>query len=431
MSEALVHTPADADVDADVDVDAPPIVLDADSAGQLFGLIGQSELIGRGQAMLVSIAPVKSALGERWSQRRDQTYSLTERYLQKHLTPGDICQRADETHFLVAMPELTPMAAQATCYRALMEVLTYFLGEVKPSDLVVCQVSDLSADRVQLRPFSLAELRQADAAAPPRGAAPPAPAAATPLSSLTSWPLQTADGKDLRVSFAVDPVMDLKAWAMAGHRIESRIVDLKTEVELGAPQRRNLLPRDFERIDLAALERGLSRVAGMESFDRPRLIIQLSFASLSNGRARAALLDRARELQHVLRHAAICELVDVEPGIPAGRLTEVTSLIRGFFRSVWVQVEPNRAVIDVVSSAKASGLTIRADRLGETNEQIADGMRQFISMLKSRNLILVVTSLPSTDLMIDATEAGFTHATLRAKREPAQPVPEQTRVLVD
>jgi hypothetical protein len=416
MSQALAKTRSLAE--------GQPVVLDAEIAGQLFDLIGQSDLISRGLALLVSIAPVKRALGERWPQRREQIYSLADRYLQKHLSPHDVCRRTDEVHFLVATPFLTPVAAQATCYRALIDVLAYLIGQANPDELEVTQVAELSADRIRLRRFSLDELREADAkaprpaetSAPPRRARSETPAE-TPLASLASWPLRAADGRDLRVSFAVDPVFDLKAWAMAGHRIESRIVSMQTEVELTAPQRRNLLPRDFERIDLAALERGLSRLEGVESFDRPRLIIQLSFASLSNGRARAALLDRARELQHVLRHAAICELVDVEPGVPVGRLTDVTSLIRGFFRGVWVQVEPSRVTIEAALAAKASGLTIRADDLGQAPDQIAEGLRSFMGLIKRRNVLLTVTSLPTADLMIDAMMAGFTHSTLRARRD--------------
>jgi hypothetical protein len=407
MSSLLVQRPAPGG--------DQPVVLDAEVAGQLFALIGKSDLIAKGQVLLVSIAPIRRALAERWDQRKDQVWSLTDRHLQRRLTATDVCKRADEVHFLVAAPELTPVAVQAICYRALTDVVAHFLGEARAVDLEISQVCDLSADHVRLRPFSEAELLQADVAAP---AGRSAAVQTTSLASLASWPLKAADGQDLRVSFALDPVLDLKAWAMAGHRIESRIVNQKTDVELTTLQRRSLLPRDFERIDLAALERGLSRVAGVESFDRPRLIIQLSFASLSNSRARAALLDCAREQQHVLHHAAICELVDVEPGIPTGRLTDVTSLIRGFFRSIWVQVEPGRATVEAALAAKASGLTVRAGDLGEDPEQIARGMRQFMTLVKQRNVLLTVTSLPTTDLMIDALMTGFTHATLRASRPP-------------
>ncbi len=371
--------------------------------------------MAQGQALLVSIEAVKGALGPRWDGRRSQIYDLVERHFRKHLTDSDIWERASETHFLVATPDKTPMLAQALCFRAMKEVMAYFLGEVRPGDLDVRQVTELSAGRVEVRAFSVAELETADARCAPGPASAPAASAPSSQANLTSWPLRSADGQDLRVSFAVDPVMDLKAWAMAGHRIESRIMNLQSSVEMAGWQRRNLLPRDFEQIDLAALERGMSRLADGPTPDKPKLIIQLSFASLSNGRARAALLARARELQLVMRQAAICELVDVEAGVPSGRLGEVTSLVRGFFRSVWIQVEPSRLLIETALGAKASGLTVRADDLGEDPDGVARGMRRFMELVKKPGPLLTVTSLPTNDLMIDAMSCGFSHATLRAR----------------
>ena len=397
--------------------DGPP-VLTAATANRLFILIGDSELVENGQALLVSIAAVRDALGARWESRRDQVYEVAERQLEKHLAPTDICQRASDVHFLVATPDKSPKLAQAICYRAASEVLAYFLGEVKPADIQVSQVAGLSDTGAEVRPFTVAELRLAEAEARP---ATPTKFTAPSLEQVapSGWPLVTADGQDLRVSFAVDPVMDLKAWAMAGHRIESRIVNRQSGVELTSAQRRILLPRDFETIDLAALDRGLSRLAALGVVDRPKLTIQLSFASLSNGRARAALLARARQHQEVLKRAAICELIDVENGVPVGRLTEVASLVQGFFRTLWIQVEPSRDLIDTAGAVKASGLTIRAADLGDDPQSIAEGMRAFAPMLKRRSVILTVTSLPTTDLLIDAMAAGFSHATLRAKPAPA------------
>lgn len=381
------------------------------SVYSLHELIGRSDLIQHGQALLVSLVPVKEALGPRWEARRTQIYDLVERYFRKHLSPEDLWEQAGETHVLVATPGKSPMLAQALCYRAIKEVLTYFLGEVRAGDLNVSLVTHLSAGQVEVRRYSVAELEKADAESEPRPPPPEPPASS--LSNLTSWPLQTSDGQNLRVSFAVEPVLDLRAWAMAGHRIESRIMNLQTGVELSAAQRRNLLPRDFEQIDMAALERGMSRLAGGDVPDKPKLIIQLSFASLSNGRARAALLDRAKRMQDVLRHAAICELVDIEPGLPEGRLSEITSLIRNFFRGVWVQVTPQRSLLDAASGARTSGLCVRAADLGVDARRIARGMDGFATMLTGRKTLLVVTSLPNKDLMMGALAAGFTHATLR------------------
>lgn len=243
------------------------------------------------------------------------------------------------------------------------------------------------------------------------------PAATHPLSSLNAlkaWPLTTFDGQNLRVSFAVDPVLDLKASALAGHRVEARILDAELGRELSGAQRRQLLPRDFGKIDLAALERGLSRLANVERNGPPRLIIQLSFASLSNSRARTALIEKAGALNALLRQAAICELVDVENGIPITRLLELHALVRPFFRGVWLQVEPRRTLIETAKAARIQGLSVRASDLGGDPQAVAKGMRGFMGLVQSAAPVLTVTSLPHRDLTVEAMAIGFTHATLRA-----------------
>jgi len=206
---------------------------------------------------------------------------------------------------------------------------------------------------------------------------------------------------------------------MAGHHLETRIVELGTDVEITTAQRRALPPRDFERIDLAALERGWSRVANLDSYDRPRLILQLSFASLGAGRGRAALLPRARELQHILRQAAICELVDVDPGLPPDRLSEVVFLLRGLFRSLWLQVEPSRQAIEAAGAANVSGLTVRAVDLGPDEAAVVQRMQAIAQRVMRPGLMLTVTSLPKPELLMQAMTAGFTHATLRASAAAA------------
>jgi hypothetical protein len=266
----------------------------------------------------------------------------------------------------------------------------------------------MSLDEAAARPAhpEVDEDEGARAAQPPPGL--------SSLNALKAWPLTTADGQNLRVSFAVDPVLDLKATALAGHRIEARILDAEVGRELGGVQRRQLLPRDFGQIDLAALERGLSRLASVDCAGPPRLIIQLSFASLSNSRARTALIEKVGALHVHLRQAAICELVDVENGIPVTRLVELHAMVKPFFRGVWLQVEPRRALIESAKAARIQGLSVRASDLGGDPIAVAKGMRGFMGLVQNAAPVLTVTSLPHQDLMVEAMAAGFTHATLRA-----------------
>jgi hypothetical protein len=239
---------------------------------------------------------------------------------------------------------------------------------------------------------------------------------ATPaLDALKASPLTTVDGRVLKVSFAVDPVLDLRVSVLAGHRVEARILDLERGREFTGRQRRTLLPSDFCKIDLAALERGMSRLSDADAGGPPKLIIQLSFASLSNSRARQAMFAKTAALQHVLRQAAICELVDIESGVPVNRLLELNALIRPFFRSVWLQVQPQRALIETAKAARIQGISVRAGDLGSDAQGVASGMRAFMALVQRAAPVMTVTNLPARDLSIEAMAAGFTHATLRAQ----------------
>lgn len=236
----------------------------------------------------------------------------------------------------------------------------------------------------------------------------------TALNALKAAPLTTIEGQKLKVSFAVDPVISLHVGGLAGHRVEARMLDLELGRELNSQERLNLLPSDFATVDLAALERGMSRLSAADAVGPPRLIIQLSFASLSNSRSRSALIQKAASVQHLLRQAAICELVDVEAGVPAPRLIELAAMVRPYFRSLWLQVQPRRTLIESAKLARIPGLSIRADEFGREPEEIARGMRSFMNLVPDPAQVMIATNLPDRRLMTFALTSGFTHATLRA-----------------
>ncbi len=398
-------------------VGEPESFLPPASANELLELLGASDMVAQGQAMLCSIAPVKVALGPRWASRQSQIYDLVDRYFRKYLAPEDLCRKVAETCFLIATPGKSEVLAQALCYRALKDVLSFFVGEIYPETLEINLITALGPGRVDARRCSIPELDAAEAFADQESARKAAgPGGESALANLTSWPLQTQDGVDLRVSFAVDPVLDLKAHAVAGHRIESRIINQRTGLELTPNQRRNLLPRDLERIDLAALERAVSRLSAHDGAGRPTLIVQLSFASLSNGRSRRALVERAHELGEGLKWGAICELVDLETGLPANRLAEVASLVRPSFRGVWAQVRASRSLIGTAREAGISGITVRADELGDDKKSMLRGMTRLMAIVGPIPACCAITGLPANDLLMAAGDLGASHATLRAPR---------------
>lgn len=377
---------------------------------ELFEMLRGTGAVERGEVLLVSLEPVQTQLGPRWSMRRDGVLEHSERHFRKHIQPGDIWVPLNETEVLVAMPGTAAMTGRGLCYRALTEVLTHFLGECRDASVRIDRVTDLKDEGIATAPLPTQELKAAAAQL-----APPSPAAPmSPLSQLKTSPLRTVDGTDIAVSFAVDPVLDLKTLTLAGHRIEARLLDAVTRTPLASERRLRLLPQDIGRIDQAALERGLAKLDAAVGEARPWLILQLSFAGLTNTKMRNTLFQQAAEHRQRMQEAVICELVDVESGVPAGRLREVAAMVRPLCRAVFAQMPPTKLALDTIRAAGLPGATFRAADFGVTDTALEEGMRRFSRVAVGARPVLTVTGLPNTHLLVPAMGCGFTHATVRA-----------------
>ncbi len=90
--------------------------------------------------------------------------------------------------------------------------------------------------------------------------------------------------------------------------------------------------------------------------------------------------------------------------------------MRPMFRGVWAQVRPNRWLVDAAREAGVSGMTARADEMGQDNAAIMSGMSRFMTLAGPTPPCCVVTGLPANELIIAAGEIGVSHATVRAPR---------------
>lgn len=263
-------------------------------------------------------------------------------------------------------------------------------AELEPEDLDAAEVA--SADEVQVE-----------------GEAPP-PAGPEIRE------IETLQGRRLRFSVSVDPVIDLERGAVAGHRIEPKIGYEDTRELLTPAARRELLPRDLLEVDVATLERGLTRLQGAEgAAGRASLIVSLSFLTVSSTRARAGLIEALGGARDLLARSAIFEITDFDAGLPSGRLKEACHLIKPFCRSVFAH--------DTIGSslgrdARAIGLTglVYQPPLGLPRaENEAAWLLTAGRSLDPKGGARVAANLSTSQLLSIAAAAGFTHATVRAR----------------
>jgi hypothetical protein len=176
-----------------------------------------------------------------------------------------------------------------------------------------------------------------------------------------------------------------------------------------------LLASDMERVDIATLDRALTRLdarrdAGAEP---PSLIVSMSFLSASSQRARAKLMLRPGPLRQAVRDSVIWVLTDVPDGAPAGRLTEIAALLRPFGRAVFCETRLTGTAMKAARSAGIAGLVVQPQAADLSITDTALWLLQAGKLARRAAPALIAANLGSEELLPMAGAAGFTHATVR------------------
>ncbi len=372
-------------------------------------------LLAEGKAHLVSVEAIRLAFGGRWSERRHLVWDMTEAQINRRIGSQDFSARLTEDDFLIITPLLAAAAAQLLAVRVLRDVLTHFLGDSRPADIAIKLVSGFAAGELTCSALStheIAAILTADSERPQADRAPPPPAPPAPDAEGDTT---TLAGRRLRFSSNVDPIIDLNHFAIAGHRIEPKIQFDDSRLSLSSAERGRLLPRDVQIIDLSTLKHGLMRLSsGASSTSKPSLIMTISFLSLSNTRARTALLAEANRARALMTQAVIWEITDFEEGLPSSRLEEGVALLKPFCRSVFARRSTSGATLRSPKSLGLSGLVVQAPLVLAREEDFAVWLLGMSRSVEGQAPTLLATNLPSTGLLPVAAAAGFTHATVRA-----------------
>jgi hypothetical protein len=283
------------------------------------------DLLSEGKVNPIALDAIMERLGARWPQRQDHIYGHVERVLQRRLAGQGYHLRISETDFLICQPDLGRFSGQAACLQALREILTHFLGEAQIADSCVVQVTRVNPDGIegwQVRASEVDEGERAErqASAPPY----------TGPHTVDHWtPFVASDGRELRVTCSLEPVVELKTYHRIGFRIRARVEGPGSQA-LSAAAIGRLSRSDILRIDLATVVRGLEELR-MTTRGRPEpsLIVPVSFTTLSGQRGRVEFAKLLMEARGLARRGVICEMGDVV-GVPEGVMLSVVSLVRPY-----------------------------------------------------------------------------------------------------
>ena len=153
--------------------------------------IQNSSLPAAGAVNMIGLDAIRRKLGDRWPAKRARVWEHVEKELERRLGPADLAVRVDDINYLIALSSAPGFAAQALCLTILQDVLKFFLGEMKPGDISVRQVTEVTGTSIVSAPVDLSKLAETrlrragglPAPASPAATAPAAPAEAAPTSA--------------------------------------------------------------------------------------------------------------------------------------------------------------------------------------------------------------------------------------------------------
>jgi len=374
-----------------------------------------SRLLEAGKAHVISVGSIHQAFGVRWEQRRSLVWDFVTAQITKRIGGHDFFARISDEEFLIVTPKLGVSLARFLAVSALRDTLVHFLGQSSSEDIVVKVVTSFIETSLTCRPLTKDELESAISGAPGDDSSYSSRAAEVDLAAPDQpTPLVAFDGRRLRFSSSIDPIIDLRQWAIAGHRIEPKLVYEDSRLALTPCERRRLLPRDVQAMDLSTLRRGVARLAEDQSSPvKPSLILTVSFLTLSNTNARTAFLTEAHRSRQKLQKAVIWEIADFESGVPPGRVKEIVSLLLPFGRSVFSRVETWPSSTQCLKSAPVAGLVLPVSPLTSSADDVAAWLLSAGRQSRKMSAAFIAANLPGKDFLAHASEAGFTHATIR------------------
>jgi hypothetical protein len=373
-----------------------------------------SGLLDEGRINLIGLDAIAERLGDKWEARQEQIHDHVERTLTRHLEGVGFFQRVSPTDYLVVQPALGKFSAQVSCLLYLRELLSHFLGGAAPEAADVLEVTSLSGGRIFAAEIDRAYAAEAARTEPPAG--PDDDALPTPWN-----PFVAADGRTLKVSCHLEPVFELKTFAQIGFRIARRVLRMPEAVELSPQDLRNLTTADIEKVDLATIARGVSRLRSEQGNARqPTLFLPVSYTTLASQRGRGPLIARFKEATRGVERGLVCEITNIE-GVPGSALAAVTVMIKPFCLIVVGKlVEPPGRSPEDLRGVRLQGIAFEAGAHPLERAEFTAWADQAVAHARRVTRSVIVHGLAGPEYLGLAGLAGATHGSLAAWRTPPE-----------
>jgi hypothetical protein len=377
----------------------------------LLDQIAHPQLLEQGLVNIVSIAPVRDKLDERWERSRDNIYERIEKQLGRQLGTSDYQCRISDTEYLLSFPGDTRQSAQLRCMRILQELLELFLGQFTLEQIDIRAVTkregeSLTAEAVDIT--VLDRMVSTGATAEPARVALGSAIKGPPRLSMD--PLRVGN-RNLHLEFEFRPIWDLRHDAISSFSLNV-IPETDQSRSLGEARadRGQLNPDELTAIDLAAVKHGLETLTYL-FHKQSRFILHLpcSYETLASSRARPGFLNAIKSFAPELRRYIAFELHDLPTGVPQSRLSTLVTMLNPFGRGVIACVHAPRAGSFSVRGCGLLGTAVELDPVGLPEAEVFVRIGNFRERAHMAGDQLIAYGVNTKSLVMACWSMGLTH----------------------
>ena len=371
-----------------------------------------SPLAADGKVSVIALDAIRERLGRRWETRRQQVHDHVERTLSRHLRVGGWFAQISDVDYVVVQPGLTRPAAQASCLSYMRDLLEHFLGRYSIGDCKVREATRLEAGRIEA--FELDPETIAAAAREEARRAVPMRAGEEADAARADNPFTAASGELLRVSLRLDPLFRLPEFVQVGYRLNRRVLDVRSGEVLSHDALSRLTTFDLEKIDLATIARGISRLRSERAkASEPSLVLPVAFPTLASQKARRALIACLKGARETIPVRVTCEISRLE-GVPPNALYSAIGMMKPFCDGVIGGVQKPRRSAAALGGAGLAGLAFDyAGPSGEDADRMVAALGPEVEAAAAVSNRVLVLGLRSQRELGLAAILGANHATLR------------------
>jgi hypothetical protein len=344
---------------------------------------------GCGSTCIIGLNAIRRDTGEGWETLRERVTQQLETLLHQHLGPADFFVPVGDVSYLVVMPAAAPEDGLIGCLHIAYELHNGLFGSCPVDRLNIAEATAVTDDVLQMQALNRGELVQLAA-----------------LAGLDFQPqhagaeLRNALTAPCRIGLRFQPVWDGQLQVIRAYRCLPQGLKRPPAGLSPAQLSREMLEASLAvlRLSVATLERHMARQ------ERFPLYLPLSFEMLSAPVARMEFVAACRQLPCSLRPYLGFTLIDLPPGVPQSRLSDLTGAIRSFGGMIAARLPQRLSAIEAFRNTgiKALGTGLA----GVPPAQYGAVIERLVAETRKLNLTAFLEDVPDAQVVRFAMERG-------------------------